>query len=317
MTSSRFGKKQRGRNKSSTSKQYYSTNTITIILVPVTLLLYCFYLYRLLDNFHEDSVNIVGLPVSPSSFSGTRSHNIIPSVDDASSSHNLSSRAVLLIAAAPFHSSRVVSIWSQLECLTGNIDKVIITAADYTKELLDSFVAEAVKSIPHLQNGDVQVEIEYYKNTNYDLGLWCDALNGTGQGINGMNKSIVDDFDHFILTNDSILAISRNTEIIDIMRSKHLTMGSLTYSLLDGYWLEANYRAFNVEGVKKLMNHTCVPNHCLTLRSVHRRHRCMVQKYEIPIAGLFTRKDVWGIYHADAPIEYYNATAKNKKLQTR
>jgi len=43
----------------------------------------------------------------------------------------------------------------------------------------------------------------------------------------------------------------------------------------------------------------------------------MVQKYEIPIAGLFNRKDVWGIYHADAPIEYYNATAKNKVLQTR
>ncbi len=218
-------------------------------------------------------------------------------------------KAVLIIAAVPYQSVRSLSLWSQLQCYTGNIEKVIIAAADYTEAALDPFVAEAVRTIPHLKNGETKVEVKYYKNDRYDIGLWCDALN---------DGNILHEFDEFLLINDSIMAIRESSELIDVIRSKNLTMGSLTYSLLGGsFWLEANYRGFNRKGVKKLMENICIPNPCEVKKMINRKHRCMVDTFEIPIAGLFDRKETWGLYHGDAPIEYFNATAKNKKLQTR
>ena len=230
------------------------------------------------------------------------------SFSSSSISSSEANKSVLIIAAVPYQSVRSLSLWSQLQCFTGKIDKVIIAAADYTKELLDPFVTEAVQAIPHLSHGKTEVEVKYYKNDRYDIGLWCDALN---------DGNVLNDFDEFLLINDSLMAIRESTEMIDVMRSKKLTMGSLTYSLLGGYWLEAGYRGFNPKGVKKLMETICVPNSCEKKKKINRKHRCMVDTFEIPIAGLFDRNEVWGLYHGDAPIEYFNATAKNKKLQTR
>lgn len=225
-------------------------------------------------------------------------------------SNESANKAVLIIAAVPYHRIRSLSLWSQLECYTGNIDKIIIAAADYSKDLLDPFIEEAKQTIPGLKGGKIPIEIKYYHNDRYDIGLWCDTLNDD-------NGHILEEFDEFLLINDSIMAIQKSSELIDVMRSKNLTMASLTYSLLDGYWLEGNYRGFNRKGVKKLMESTCIPNPCLKKTKINRVHRCIVDMFEIPIARLFDRKEVWGLYHGDAPIEYFNATAKNKKLQTR
>ena len=239
----------------------------------------------------------------------------------SSSSSSNPSKAVLVIAAVPFHSSRALSLWSQLECFTDNIDKVVIAAADFSKELMDPFIREAVNAIPHLRDGRVKVEVKYYKNDRYDIGLWCDALNdGKGEEKTDTNvgKSLVNNFDHFMLINDSLMAIQRSSELIDVTRSKKIKMGSLTYSLLGGrYWLEANYRSFDSDGMKTFMEHVCIPNPCLEKRGKKRQHRCMVDKFEIPVASFFRRDEVWGLYHGDATIEYFNATRKNKKLQTR
>ena len=230
-------------------------------------------------------------------------------ISSSSISSSEANKSVLIIAAVPYQSVRSISLWSQLQCFTGKIDKVIIAAADYTKEILDPFVMEAVQTIPQLSGGKTEVEVKYYKNDRYDNGLWCDALN---------DGNVLNDFDEFLLINDSIMAIRESTEMIDVMRDKKLTMGSLTYSLLgDGYWLEAGYRGFNLKGVKMLMQHICVPNPCEKKKKINRKHRCMVDTFEIPIARLFERNEVWGLYHGDAPIQYFNATAKNKKLQTR
>jgi hypothetical protein len=238
----------------------------------------------------------------------------IPTRSKSMSASTSTSKAVMIIAAVPFHSIRSLSLWSQLECFSYHVDKVVITAADYSKEILDPFIAEAVSNIPHLRDGSVAVEVKYFNNDRYDMGLWCDALNSIG-----VNEArIYEQYDHYLLTNDSLMAIQKSSEVIDMMRSRNLTMGSLTYSLLgDGYWLEAVYRGFNSIGIRKFMEHTCIPNPCEKKKHTGRRHRCMVDTFEIPMARYFDRKEVYGLYHGDAPIEYFNATAKNKKLQTR
>mmetsp|Transcript_800 Transcript_800/g.1264 ORF Transcript_800/g.1264 Transcript_800/m.1264 type:complete len:340 (+) Transcript_800:327-1346(+) len=232
-------------------------------------------------------------------------------------------QAVMIIAAVPFNEIRALSLWSQLECFTGNVDRVIITAAEYSKELMDPFVEEITRTMPQFKDGTTSLEVRYFVNDRYDSGLWCDALKGDVEVLNNnagdalSSSPVVQQFDQFILVNDSVMAIQRSTELLDVLRSKNLDMISLTYSLLGGsYWLEANYRGFSREGIHKLMDHICVPNPCQVKKNVRRRHRCMVDTFEIPTAGLFDRSKVWGLYHGDAPIQYFNATAKNKPMQT-
>ncbi len=297
------------RRRQQRQKQQHYVKVIKLGLVLAVVCIFLIYIQFLIRIKNDSSDSKISDSMNNN---GTTSNNII-----MNSKSKTSSKAVMIIAAAPFHSSRAYSIWSQLQCFTDNIDKVIITAADFTKEYLDILIQEAIQTIPHLKDGTVEVEVQYYKNDNYDMGLWCNALSTIVHDVNSTSSSSSSDFDHFMLINDSIMAIRRSSELIDITRSKDLTLGSLTYSLLGGtYWLEANYRSFNIKGINTYMNYTCIPNHCLTLKSKHRRHRCMVQRYEIPLASYFHKNEVWGIYHADAPIEYYNATAKNKHLQT-
>lgn len=106
------------------------------------------------------------------------------------------------------------------------------------------------------------------------------------------------------------MAMRKSTQLLDVLRSKQLQMVSLTYSLLGGsYWVESNYRGFDREGIRQLMDHICVPNPCLKRKGAKSQHRCMVDKFEIPTAALFDRSKVWGLYHGDAPIEYFNPKA--------
>ena len=232
------------------------------------------------------------------------------------------SKTVMIIAAAPFHSSRARSIWSQLECFTDHIDKVVIAAADFTQTYFDLFIQEAIEAMPHLKN--IDIEIKYYKNDRYDVGLWCDALHDSS--MSSIGSAVVDSYDHFVLINDSIHAIQHSSELIDVTRSRNLNMASLTYSELGGaksnthngeYWLEANYRSFDAFGIKTLMNHVCKPIPCSAKKAKKRLHRCMVDTLEIPVASWFNRTKTWGLYLGDVPIEYFDPKVKTRFLQTR
>lgn len=241
--------------------------------------------------------------------------------------HNKKDKAVMIIASVPFNEVRGVSLWSQLECYIDKVDKVIITAAEYSKDIMDQFIAEISQTIPNFRDGTTSLEVRYFVNDNYDNGLWCDALNDGAGTLNDKREKLLlspllQEYDQFILVNDSVMAIRKSTELLDVLRNKNLDMVSLTYSLLGGYWLESNYRGFSKEGIHKLMDHICVPNPCEVTKGhvgrykERKRHRCMVDTFEIPTAGLFERTQVWGLYHGDAPIEYFNATAKTKVMQT-
>ncbi len=273
------------------------------------------------DVIIEDTLNNATSPATTSTAAAaveedksitTENGNIVQVVND-NNHQNKKDKAVMIIAAVPFRESRGLSLWSQLECFTGKIDKVIIAAADYSKELMDPFVAEVSQTIPHFRDGTTALEVRYYVNDRYDVGLWCDALNdGADDGADAINdvgektlslSPLLQEYDQFILINDSMMAIQNSTELLDVLRSKQLHMVSLTYSLLELYWVESNYRGFDREGIRKLMDQICVPNLCLNENVLRKQHRCMVDTFEIPAADLFDRSKVWGLYHADTPSE--------------
>jgi len=211
--------------------------------------------------------------------------------------------STLLIAAYPVDTDRLISVWSFLECFVDKrIHTIVVAAPDWAKDenLLEPFLRHATESIPHLK--DIDIVIKYYVNDRYDVGLWCDSLNDE-------NSKIFNDHDDFILVNDSIMAIQHYTGVLDLLQTNNLTMTSLTYSNKPQYWLESFFRGFNKKGMKKYMQHACKPammrRRC-NYRNEARKKRCIVDYFEIAVAGIFPRQETAGIYSADVPVEMIN-----------
>jgi len=212
-------------------------------------------------------------------------------------------RDTLLIAAYPVSSDRLISLWSQLECFVDErFQTIVVAAPDWARDddILEPFLRNAAESIPHLKN--INIEVKYYVNDRYDVGLWCDALYDN-------NLKIFKDHDEFVLLNDSVLAIQHYMGVLDLLQTKNLSMTSLTYSDVPGtfYWMESFFRAFNKNGMSKYMKHACTkpathPSWCRGWSKLKAK-RCIVDIFEIDIAGLFLRKDVAGIFSADVPKE--------------
>mmetsp|Transcript_16129 Transcript_16129/g.19704 ORF Transcript_16129/g.19704 Transcript_16129/m.19704 type:complete len:396 (-) Transcript_16129:830-2017(-) len=284
------------------------TIVLTGLLISVSLL-YCNIFFHIMAK-KQGSENENELTSITSIGAGTIISKSTSKISKSSSNKLQSSRvgkgAVMVIAAAPFNYIRAYALWSQLECFTNNIQKVVITASDWSKPVLEPFIEEARNTIPHFKDGTVTVDVRYFTNDRYDIGLWCDSLKDN----QAIKRSLLDKYDDFTLINDSVMAVEQSSEMIDTLRDKNLNVVSLTYSLLEGYWIEANYRAFSSDGIHPLLNHICVPNDCDKKKAKWKRHRCNVDNFEVPIAGLYPRSSVWGLYHGDAG-EYF----QNKPMQ--
>jgi len=211
--------------------------------------------------------------------------------------------AALLIAVVPDDEVRFSALWSQLECLydAEKFQSIVIGAPDWAKKenILQPFIQKAIESIPHLK--DAEILIKYHVNDRYDVGLWCDSLKDT-------DGTVLNRYDDFVLINDSIWALEKNfTGVLDTLREKNLTMTSLNYSgkLDESYWLESVFRGFNKRGMKRYMEHACVPadHHfwCRRKKAKKKRKRCIVEKFEIAIATLFERNETMGLYSSDVP----------------
>jgi len=216
--------------------------------------------------------------------------------------------STILIAAYPVNTDRLISVWSFLECFVDKrIRTIVVAAPDWAKDkiILEPFLRHATESIPHLKH--IDIVIKYYVNDRYDVGLWCDSLQDE-------NYKIFNDHDDFILINDSILALQRHTGVLDLLQTKNLTMTSLTYSNLGGYWLESFFRGFSKKGMKRYMQHACIPaNHTNWCRNQTepKRKRCIVDYFEIEVARIFPRQETAGMYSADVPHEMI----KSKKME--
>jgi len=221
------------------------------------------------------------------------------------------SASTLLIAAYPVDTDRLVSVWSFLECfIDKRIRTIVVAAPDWAKDenILEPFLRNATESIPYLEH--IDIIIKYYVNDRYDVGLWCDSLYDE-------NSKVFNDHDDFILVNDSILALHHYMGVLDLLQKhNNLAMTSLTYSNKPYYWLESFFRGFSKKGMKNYMHHMCKPanhtNWCRDKSKVEAK-RCIVDYFEVSVAGIFPHQETAGIYSADVPDEMIKIQRWEKK----
>jgi hypothetical protein len=139
---------------------------------------------------------------------------------------------VMVIATALKDENHAVALWTELECLTGGIDLVVLSAPDWSRDLTEHIASQARKELR------LDVNTRYYVNDRYDAGLWCDAL----RDIRGTFRGSVEYYESIFLLNDSIFAIRPFTGIQDKLAqsSGKLDVVSLSYSKTGGGtpWIE-------------------------------------------------------------------------------
>jgi hypothetical protein len=210
-----------------------------------------------------------------------------------------SRKNTMIIAASPTSDIRLQAIWSQLECLTASIDRIVLAVPDdeFSHNLMPKFIAE-VNSSPSLSlHGELTVQ--YYKNDRYDAGLWCDALQEENAGISDGDAT------NYILINDSLLAIRPFDDLLGILFEKELSMVSLNFwnaTETEDYWVESAARAFTPYGIHQFRKGVCehlddeVGQKCNDIRNPTGRKRCIVEYTEIDVAKSYNRSQITGLY---------------------
>lgn len=206
--------------------------------------------------------------------------------------------AVLVIATVPLLRHHLLALWSQLECLVDDINHVVISAPHWAKPVLDIVLGHANKQIPHIASKHVSVEANFFDNDRYDVGLWCDALEGIQQR-----------FDKVLLLNDSILILRKFNGVINALRSTDYDLVSLNHNKEDQneMWVESVFRGFNAKALQVFMNHSCLPKtqktNCSKFSARSKRKRCIVEYHEIRLASVFSSQNltVLGLYRGTVP----------------
>jgi hypothetical protein len=193
-------------------------------------------------------------------------------------------KRVLIIAAVPRERTHLVSLWSELECFTGTITHVIISAPDWGDVYIERVVQLAKKYIPKFANGQVTIEARYYLNNRYDVGLWCDAIQQLPLGS----------YDEYALINDSVFALREFTGILDNLERQKVQMTSLSYSYtakwFKGYgpeehWMESIFRGFDNDGIKIFRDHSCVAeDHPFFCPEQQNNKACIINNFEHDLA---------------------------------
>lgn len=220
---------------------------------------------------------------------------------------NSTGKAVQILSTVPWDDRHVVALWTELECFTKDVDKVVVSAPEWSQDIIDSVVREARARIPHLSHamGKTSIETKFFVNDRYDVGLWCDAL-----------RSILkrgDRYDDFVLLNDSVFALNEFGGVLGALRASrnNVSMTSLSYSGTgkDGMWLESVFRAFSKDGIVRFLKHSCVPsNHrsfCRKRKSAQNRKRCITVYHEIGMARKFPPNQTLGLFPSDVPKEMW------------
>ncbi|KAL3906513.1 MAG: hypothetical protein SGILL_009240, partial [Bacillariaceae sp.] len=224
-------------------------------------------------------------------------------------------RRVLVIAAVPNDARQASALWTELECLTRMVDKVIVSAPGEHERFVLYLLDLARKHIPHFANEQVLLEAKFYSNDRYDVGLWCDALED-------VNKTT---YDEFGLLNDSVFVIKPDSQVLDAIEGRNLSLSSLAYSFSskffrefgpEHYSVQSTYRGMYVEGLHTFMSHSCHPvdhpSFCADDPSEARRKACIANNFERTLASKYDRDKVGGLYLADAPKDL--STEQNGKI---
>ncbi len=240
-------------------------------------------------------------------------------------------RAVMVIAAFPNDITRLSTLWSELECFSSQFDSIVVAAPYWSRNILDPVLKKATENIPILKNKEIIAR--YFVNDRYDVGLWCDAFRVKNQTTFGyktqrskkhnIKASLLNQFDHFVLINDSVWALEHSSDVLDALRGNQtLQMVSLSYSNLGeehliphGFWLESVKRAFTVKGLRTFLNHKCVPAshpfYCPERTAAWRRKRCIVENFEIFASDLYPPGSLLGLYPSDVPPQFLEGKNPN------
>lgn len=233
----------------------------------------------------------------------------------SSSSPRNRRRRVLIIATVPKDARRVATLWTELECFTIDVHKVIVTAPIERQDKVAKICNAAKTTIPHFADGTVELEARYFVNDRYDVGLWCDALDQ----ISGD-----DSYDEYGLLNDSVFALRQHSKVFDALQSRNLDLSSMSYSYSAKYfqeygpehfWVESVYRGMNQNGLQTFQNYSCVPREhpffCANDTSDERRKACIINNFEHDLAAQYAKRKmggnktvserVGGLFLADAP----------------
>jgi hypothetical protein len=221
------------------------------------------------------------------------------SIKSSSLSPNVTSiekdMTLMILATIPRSPRHLLALWTELECLTDGIDKILLVSSHAYSGILDRLMGEA-----RIKLG-LDIEARYFVNDRYDVGLWCDALKDTGLLESQLERRR---FKYVVLANDSVFALSHFRGILEKLKQGTHNLVSLSeYDGTDyGYWVESIMRGFTMEGLEVFAEHSCQASAdgmgCTPYHS--RRKKCIIHKYEMGFANSFTDvKKVTGLYKSN------------------
>ncbi|KAL3910189.1 MAG: hypothetical protein SGILL_007792 [Bacillariaceae sp.] len=219
----------------------------------------------------------------------------------------------LIIATVPRSIKHVVGLWTELECFTLDVDRVVLSGPTWSKPILNAVAKMAQERIPRFSatksKNPISLQVLTFVNNRYDVGLWCDAmdfLQNTGDGT-------LSSYDEVGLLNDSVFALKEYTGIFSALRAKDVRMTSLNYSLygpsLKGYgmehkWLESVWRGFDREGLQTFRDYSCRPANDKLFcpkKKGWKRKKCIIDNFERAAGRQFPPDKTWGLFSSDTP----------------
>lgn len=222
-------------------------------------------------------------------------------------------KSLMIIASVPRDNDlRLASVWSHLECFTERVDKIVISAPKTKMASINRLVLEVETKLPEVF---AKLEVQYQENNlAYDAGLWCDVLTKGNvlHHAKGDEDTYVGgsaEYNHFILINDSIMALDKTNMLLEALEEQQASLVSLNYwgdkSNATTYWVESTTRAFTLEGIQIYADKICPLGAINWQQSCpflyewfggNRKKRCIVEKTEIEVAALYPPGKVHGLF---------------------
>lgn len=231
-------------------------------------------------------------------------------------------QTVLIIATVPYSANHVMALWTQLECVTDGIDRVLISAPDTTwsKEI----IAHVIKLFTQLSNSTTfRLEAAFHLNNRYDVGLWCDGIDY----INAQNTWVTStDIPRAVfLINDSAAALRRYDELtnrivtatqIEQRNKTDNAEGSIKLISLNGelstpgqnkfFWVESVYRGLTPDGATIFYQHSCSEKKrkaCIGKRGIAAKD-CFVDRFEHTLSRSYSPLDLDIMFPSFPPKEW-------------
>ena len=288
-------------------------------------------------NYNKQNNTCPGVypPLNVDSYSFTS-----PLPNDDSSTHRsllqgeVPIEAVLIIAAVPLDWQHVYALWTHLECVTNGIDKVLISApdTDWSKKIIEAVITQ-FKQIAG-SSLSFELDVAYYTNDRYDVGLWCDGLSlyygFDGKQFTGEHSNNINGSRAIFLINDSSVSLRQYDDIIErttqaarleqILQQKqqqqqHNQTSTTTENIklisLNGYWwgdqhrmtwVESVYRGLTPSGIPTFYKQSCERQYlCSKGMEGNGKKRCIVDTFEKDLSNWFKPEEVVAMYPSFVP----------------